>query len=393
MGILLMNIIGFAMPEAAYLNPGAYGGEGLADKISWAFTFLFVDNKMRGLFSVLFGASMLLVFERAEARDGNGAQVHMRRMVWLLVFGLIHYFLIWQGDILALYAICGFLGMVLLTLDDRGLRQAATALFLIGFLMLAAVSGWMHWIAFAAQQPGANPADVEAYRDLLAEIGGTDHARMAKEVALFRGDYVSIIRDRALNDATGPLELVFLYGAETLGLMASGMVLLRNGFLTGQWTMGAYLKIAGWAYAAGLAGLGALLGICIASGFDHVTVTAIGIAWSMPFRLLVTLGHAALAMALIRRFAGSGLMARIAAAGQAAFTNYLGTSILMTTLFYGYGFALFGQLSRWQLYLIVPPVWAIMLLWSKPWLDRYRYGPLEWMWRSLARGEVQPLRR
>jgi uncharacterized protein len=87
------------------------------------------------------------------------------------------------------------------------------------------------------------------------------------------------------------------------------------------------------------------------------------------------------------------LVDRIAAAGRAAFTNYLGSSILMTSLFYGYGAGLFGELSRAQLWLAVLPMWALMLLWSKPWLDRYRYGPFEWLWRSLARGAFQPMRR
>ena len=105
------------------------------------------------------------------------------------------------------------------------------------------------------------------------------------------------------------------------------------------------------------------------------------------------IGHAALAMLLIKRFAKTALIGRISAVGQAAFTNYLSTSILMTTLFYGYGFGLFGQMSRWQTYLVVPFVWGIILLWSKPWLDRYRYGPLEWLWRSLARGQIQPALR
>lgn len=390
MGILLMNIIAFGLPEAAYLDPAAYGGTGLADKISWAITFLLVDNKMRGLFSVLFGASMLLVYDGAQARDGNGAQVHKRRMAWLLVFGLVHYFLIWRGDILTQYALCGLLGMVLLTLDQAGLRRAAAILFMIGFLMLASLALGMHWLAYAAQQPGASADDIAAYRDLIA---ATDAAELAQEIALYRGDYRSIVMDRFANQAGAPLYLLFLYGAETLGLIASGMVMLRNGFLTGAWTMTAYLRMAGWTYVAGLAGLGVLLGICITNGFEHVTVVAITLAWSMPFRLLVTLGHAALAMALIKRFRGSALTARIAAAGQVAFTNYLGTSVLMTLIFYGYGFGLFGHLSRWQHYLIIPPVWMIMLLWSKPWLDRFRYGPLEWIWRSLARGSWQPLRR
>jgi uncharacterized protein len=90
---------------------------------------------------------------------------------------------------------------------------------------------------------------------------------------------------------------------------------------------------------------------------------------------------------------GGALVDRIAAAGRAAFTNYLGTSLVMTTLFYGYGAGLFGSLGRAQLWLVVLAMWALMLLWSKPWLDRFQYGPMEWLWRSLARGSMQPMRR
>ncbi|MFN2258969.1 MAG: DUF418 domain-containing protein, partial [Parasphingopyxis sp.] len=78
---------------------------------------------------------------------------------------------------------------------------------------------------------------------------------------------------------------------------------------------------------------------------------------------------------------------------RAAFTNYLGTSIVMTTIFYGYGLGLYGEVGRIELYLFVLGAWALMLLWSKPWLDRFRFGPLEWLWRSLARMELQPMRK
>ena len=109
MGILAMNIVAFAMPDAAYLNPMAYGTEGPADLASWTFSFLFIDGRMRGLFSFLFGASMLLVIEKAEAGGRDPAKVHYARMLWLLVFGLIHFYLIWWGDILSLYAPVGMI--------------------------------------------------------------------------------------------------------------------------------------------------------------------------------------------------------------------------------------------------------------------------------------------
>ncbi|MBA3834514.1 MAG: DUF418 domain-containing protein, partial [Sphingomonas sp.] len=99
------------------------------------------------------------------------------------------------------------------------------------------------------------------------------------------------------------------------------------------------------------------------------------------------------ALIILATRGGGWLTERIAAAGRAAFTNYLGTSILMTGLFYGWGLGLYGSLGRAELYLVVFAMWALMLLWSKPWLDRFAYGPFEWLWRSLARWDVQPMRK
>ena len=107
MGILIMNIVAFAMPEAAYMNPASFGSHGAVDYGVWAVNFVLVDGKMRGLFSFLFGASMLLVIERAEAKGENPLRVHYARMFWLLLFGLAHLYLLWWGDILAHYALVG----------------------------------------------------------------------------------------------------------------------------------------------------------------------------------------------------------------------------------------------------------------------------------------------
>ena len=91
--------------------------------------------------------------------------------------------------------------------------------------------------------------------------------------------------------------------------------------------------------------------------------------------------------------ASDAVRSRLAAAGRMAFTNYLATSIVMTTIFYGYGLGLFGSVGRLPLYLFCFGMWAAMLLWSKPWLERYHYGPLEWLWRSLSRWRVQPMKK
>jgi uncharacterized protein len=129
------------------------------------------------------------------------------------------------------------------------------------------------------------------------------------------------------------------------------------------------------------------------TGFDLLDTMNAALAWTVPGRLLMTIGYASALVLLIQRFGHSGFIARVVAAGRAAFTNYLGTSIAMTTIFYGYGLGLFGEVGRAELYLFVIGAWIVMLLWSKPWLTRYRYGPFEWLWRSLARRQLQPMRR
>ncbi|NQZ12499.1 MAG: hypothetical protein HRT35_35545, partial [Algicola sp.] len=108
LGILLMNIQGFSMPGAAYLNPTAWGDLQGINLFVWSFSHLFADQKFMGLFSILFGAGICLFADRAEAKYGKSAALHYKRNLWLLLFGLIHAHFIWYGDILYSYALCSF---------------------------------------------------------------------------------------------------------------------------------------------------------------------------------------------------------------------------------------------------------------------------------------------
>ena len=388
MGILALNIIAFSMPELAAISPAYYGGTQPADITAWFAAFVLFDGKMRGLFSLLFGASMMLIIARAEAKGGNPASVHYSRMIWLALFGLLHFFFIWFGDILFLYAAVGSIAFLLRAQPSETLIRWALGLYAAGFLIYLMPMGSVLVLQFAAQAPGASAATVASYKDAMTGFAidpGTD-------VALYRGSYADITRAKFRDDAMTPLAGIVSNIFETLPLMLLGMALLKNGFLLGQGDAAMYRR---W----GLWGLG-LGGICfvalgitaIASGFDPVVMFNIAMAWSVPPRLLMTIGYAALLILMVRRYSDSGLVIRIACAGRAAFTNYLGTSIVLTTIFYGYGLGLFGQVGRAECYLFVVMIWALMLLWSKPWLQRYRYGPLEWLWRSLARRKPQPMR-
>ncbi len=390
MGILAMNIIAFAMPFQAYMNPVAFGMEGTADLISWALGYVFIDGKMRGLFSFLFGASMLLVIERAEAGGGSPAGTHYRRMVWLLVFGLLHFYFIWFGDILAGYAQVGMIAYLFRRLSTRALLRLGIGLLVVQILFFALLAAGTFYLSTQAAQPGA-PAEVVAeWRSLQSEFGVITGQPLADKLAIFTGGWEAQVAHRLDEPWEAFVGTLFL-GWEALAYFLFGMAGLKSGFLRGDWSDADYRKAALIGFGIGIPAYALLAFLAWNGDFTVPVIMATVMAGPTPFRPLMVVAIAASIMLLTRR--GDALVDRIAAAGRAAFTNYLGTSIVMTGLFYGWGFGLYGTMSRAELWIVVAAMWALMLLWSKPWLERFRYGPFEWLWRSLARWEPQPMRR
>lgn len=391
MGILAMNIVAFAMPEMAYVTPRAYAGETPSDIAAWALGFILFDGKMRGLFSILFGASMMLIVDRAQASGKDPASVHYRRMAWLAIFGLSHYFFIWWGDILFLYAAVGCVAFRFRDWEARRLIQWAIGLFTLGVAIMSLIFG-AQLVAARAADSASSPTELaEAGRTIRAEYASMDED-VAEELSLYRGDYLPILAER-LDHAGSPLIMLVMNFLETLPLMMIGMALFRNGFLIGAWASADYRRAALRWLTPGLLLTLLVTWVQWRSGFDSLVSINAFLAWAGPGRLMMTIGYAALFALLIQRCADSAWMARVAAAGRMAFSNYIGTSIVMTSIFYGYGLGLFGSVDRMTLYLFVIGGAAVMLIWSKPWLDRFLYGPLEWLWRSLARGALQPMRR
>ena len=390
MGILAMNIIGFAMPEWAYVSPAAYGTGTLADQIAWAFSFIFIDGKMRGLFSLLFGASMMLIIDRATAKGESAAQVHYRRMAWLAMFGLAHYFFIWAGDILFLYAIIGMIAFRFRNWPPARLIKVALIIFAVGLAIWGIQFGGLQVFQYFATRPDASADTARQFREMMAS---TDLAfDIAPDLALHRGSYAAIVMDK-MDEWSTPLMSVVQSASETLPLMMIGMAMQKSGFLTGAWGAADYRRWAMRMLPVGLLLTLVLAVWMVAVDFDRIAVLAVFYFWGGVPRMMLTIGYAALLIMLIDRYRNHMMLARVAAAGRAAFSNYLGTSIVMTTIFYGYGFGLFGNVGRAGLWLFVLGAWAVMLLWSKPWLMKFHYGPLEWLWRSLARGKMQAMRR
>jgi uncharacterized protein len=390
MGIFSVNITAFAMIEGAYFNPAAYGGHDGTNLALWIANLILIDGKMRALFSMLFGASMLLVIQRAEANCESGANVHFARMAVLFAIGMIHYHLIWWGDILHMYAAVGCIAFLFRKASVKKLIWWAVAFLAFDLLLFGSfLIQILQWDQ-AAHAPGAGRKAIEEWNDFAGMIYPTA-SQIAKDLALHRGGWLGIAHYWVVEKPFSWVQGLLIFTPETLGLMLLGMAGYKSGFLTGEWDNARYKQVAIiWLT------LGALASIVLAyadidSRFYAPLVFGGFILGLAPFRPLMAGGYAALIILLSRRL--GWLSQRIAATGRCAFTNYLGTSLIATFVFYGWGLGYYGYVERWHAWLLVPTVWAIMLLWSKPWLDRFHYGPLEWVWRTLARGRLQPMRK
>ena len=390
MAIFSVNVVGMAMIEDAYFYPPVYGFHSTGDTVIWALNSVFVDGRFRALFSILFGASLTVVVTRAIAAGKQGWQVHYPRMIVLLAFGCAHFYLLWWGDILANYALVGMIAYLFWRLKPR-LQLLAAAIVLALFYVPR----------FVVMMPQV--AEVE--QGLSPSATPEQHARAQKKVDSLTPPASAIARDRAEHasiaahvrasthgeSALEPWESVFGYGLESLGFMLIGMAGFKAGFLTGSWSRRQYAVIAATCLGFDLSLHVYAVYASLRDHFAPLTFMPWTQMYVAPFHAVGAIGYAALIMLVFHRRSAVG--DRLAAVGRAAFTNYLGSTIIGSLLFYGTFGGLYGELSRGQAWLIVPPVWLLMLLWSKWWLDRYRYGPFEWAWRSLARWKLQPMRK
>ncbi len=390
MGILAANIIAFGQPFSAYMWPdGFLVPDGDPDGWMWIAQFVLIDGKMRGLFTLLFGAGLYLFMERAWAR-GQTRWLQARRLFWLGLFGLIHYFVIWRGDILFYYAAIGF--VVLLTLGWRARDQLVFGIlgYIAGAITYALMMVPLALVADTGL--GDNAAFTETRDGLTAgkQAVLNDNARLTEFMQ--SGDFVGLVAYRIETHWYEPIGNLMLFGLETLPLMLMGVALYRMGMFSGEFDR-KELRLWGWLGVIVGGGFYFAIGLWTqAGGFTYYGTLAAIFGMSPLPRLAMVMGLAAL-LVLYAPNATGWLGDRIRAAGRAAFTNYLGTSVLMMFVFHGWALGLFGELNRPQLYIVVVATWLIMLAWSKPWLERFRYGPLEWLWRCLTYGRLFPLKR
>ena len=393
LGILAINLGGYAGPIASTLSPNlppdmlAPGSP--ADALWFTATLVVFEGKMRALFSLLFGASLLLFIDRAEARRLDGERLQFRRLGWLALFGYLHFLLFWWGDILFTYAVAGFAALAF--------RQARPALLLtLGLTVFAAwhlsmAAGGLPLVAAEQRVLGgsASAAEAAAYR---AEQAG-NAAATAQELAGYRQGFITQIATKLRKQPDEPVQAALATIGESLPLMLIGMALFRSGLYAGQWPRRRLVGLAiGGAIAGGVPTL-LFAGQVWHTGFPPVLMLQ-GLAYQLALpHLLMALGYLAMLVLIAPRLLRSALGQRLVAAGQMAFSNYLGMTVVMTALFYGWGLGLIGQVpERWQWPFLLGG-WTLMLGWSQPWLARFRHGPLEWLWRCLTHWQFMPLRR
>ncbi len=409
LGILLMNIWSFAGPQAIADYPVIAADWGGAPLQTWAVMHTLFEGSQRTLFSMLFGAGMLLMVTRlqASAPDAPIGRTYYRRIFLLMAFGLFDAFvLLWAADILLVYGLCGLVLYPLRRLGTRTLLLLAVIVLTIPATMR--VVNWQESIPIQQEYNAlqANPGAAEALDEATA-------ARMARwETKEKRAhpdladpeiqESIRINRDGALREfiaerhKTSVIVQVFVglrsWVLDALGAMLLGMALLRAGVLTLQAPRNTYVLLAVVGYSIGLPIAAWETSALITADFDAVLKMRNLIHYDVR-RIAVGLGHLGLILLFCRTFPGSWLATRIAAVGRMALSNYLGQSILGLLIFSTIGLGLYAQFTGYHLYFFVVGIWAIQITFSNWWLARYRFGPFEWIWRSLTYSKRQPLRR
>jgi len=404
LGILVMNIYAFAMPFAAYTNPLVMGGQEWYNLGTWFVTHTLFDQKFMSLFAMLFGGGLVLMWERSVTRGTPLAGVYYRRMFWLLVIGALHAYFIWFGDILFSYAA---LGMLIYPLRKRSPRT----LIIVACLLLPIAPLINHGAYFYMSDLKERGQDMAELRDAGEPLSSEQQATLDEwqEVSLFlvpteasirddieahRGSYADILERRvpfvAMMQVQGLIAFILW---RVGGLMLLGMALMKLGILSGRRSPAFYRRMMLAGYGLGLP---IMLYSCMdlyTHGFDSLYVMKQGGIANYIGSVLVAFGHLALVMRIVQSGAFTRLMRRFAAVGRMAFTHYLLHSLILTSVFYGYGFGLYGDVPRLAQMLFVVAVIGLQLYVSPLWLERFRFGPAEWLWRSLTYWRRQPMRQ
>jgi uncharacterized protein len=410
LGILLMNIPYFSLPFLTANDLRVRNEYSGINYYTWWTVSGFFEGTMRAMFSMLFGAGSILLVTRLEKKHTGAypADIYYRRLIWLLIFGLINAFIfLWVGDILYSYAICG-----LFLFPFR--KMAPKYLFLIGIalmLMMNLKNTLMLYEGKSNREKGEyavalekkkqkltteQKADKEKYEARVERLKPeTMKKEAAKETAEFRKGYFSLMAHlKPINVEIQSSVFYNNYFYDVLAFFFFGMALFKLGVLTGQRSTQFYLIMSVIGYAVGLTLSYLILRASVDVKFDKSYLAdRLLFDFYDEKRLFLSLGHVGLIMVVYKLKIMNWLFGMLSSVGQMAFSNYLMQSIICTLIYNGYGLRWFDAMERYQIYFVVAGIWIFQIIFSNIWLKYYRFGPFEWLWRSLTYWKLQPFSR
>ncbi len=393
LGVFTVNMLFFHSPAQA----AEIGLSWWTNPVDWwaaAAIGVFASGKFYAMFSLLFGLGMALQMERADRRGVSFARYFLRRLAVLLGFGLTHMLLLWYGDILTLYAV---LGTVLLLFHRASSRVALFAASVAYVTPVVLVWGLMTLVALAETEKGpltptTGPAE-EALVSEMADSGfdSSDAATYeAAEKALERyasDDWRDVFAQRRSDLKLSVLFYVFA-GPSVAAWFLVGMVLGRVGVFVRPAAFGGWLRLAVW-IGLPLGVIGSVAGVWLEQTVDYESMDGIVAALAVTFASapLLMLGYVSAILLLLEKPGPARVLRYLGPVGRMALTNYLGQSLICTTIFYGYGLGWFGQVGAALGLLVVAVIFGVQILLSHWWLSRFAQGPMEWLWRRLAYSE------
>ncbi|WP_411768099.1 DUF418 domain-containing protein [Winogradskyella sp. A3E31] len=402
LGILLMNIHGMGLPFA-YGNPTVAGGSEGLNLYVWIMNEMLFEGTMRGLFTLLFGAGVILLTERLETRGAGikTADIYYRRLLWLLLFGIIHaYVLLWDGEILYPYAL---FGLMLFPFRNTKPKQ----LIIFGLCLLSIGILWSigdRVEDLKVQKEGIEAIAIEKQGDSLTDVQQTAFDKwedlqktktpeeIQERIEDMNQGYFGVMKAKIRENQFMQTWVTYRYWPwDLMSFMLIGMAFFKLRIFHGEKSFKFYAILMAIGYLVGLTLNYFETKTILDGGFNVMSFSEAGITYEIG-RIFTTLGHVGLFMLFIKSGILGFLQSALAAVGKMALTNYLMHSIIAAFVFFGFGFGLYGQLERYELYYVVFSIWIFQLIVSPIWLHYFRFGPAEWLWRSLTYKKKQPFK-
>ena len=403
LGILLLNIIAFSGPLATYYDPSANNGISGLNLATAMLVDIWAEGAFRAIFSMLFGAGLLIFFEKPSVGKHKLKALFYRR-TWLLIgFGLINaYIFLWVGDILYTYGVTGLLLYFFKDLSAKKLALCSLGLFiLLGLIHAVSYFGTKSIYADYQEvlgQPSGTELSEAQYQalenwDSYLEAQLASPEQIAIETTIRSKGYVENFIFTAQINITFQT-VIFLFSAfwDAAAMMLLGMALMKWNIFDASRNLSFYVIATIVGFGVGLFVNSWEMITYVSGGFEPFWAPTLRPTYDLG-RLAMAVGYIGIVMICCKLRLFSGLLRALACVGQMALTNYLAQTIICNTIFLGFGFGLWGKLQRYELYLVVLVIWIFQIIYSVAWLERYRFGPAEWLWRSLTYRKRQPFRK